>query len=118
MGRRTCDNFKHFYILLLNSLVYISYKYEYFSPALVSHSCPLLPERLRSGRSLGSRPTQANSSQDLISKIIRAKWIRDMIQTVECLVCKHKVLSSNSSHTKKKKVFFYITVTKLLHSEK
>jgi hypothetical protein len=38
-----------------------------------------------------------------ISKITKAKWTGGMVQGVEHLLCKHKVLSSNSNHTKKKK---------------
>jgi hypothetical protein len=36
-----------------------------------------------------------------ISKIMRTKWTGGVTQEVECLLCKHKALSSNSSHTKK-----------------
>jgi hypothetical protein len=38
-----------------------------------------------------------------ISKITRAKWTESMAQVVECLLCKGKDLSSNSSPRKKKK---------------
>jgi hypothetical protein len=38
-----------------------------------------------------------------IPKITRAKWTEGMAQVVEHLLCKCKALSSNSSHTKKKK---------------
>jgi hypothetical protein len=36
-----------------------------------------------------------------ISKITRAEWTGNMAQTVECLLCKIEVLSSNPSPTKK-----------------
>jgi hypothetical protein len=36
-----------------------------------------------------------------ISKITRAKWTGGMVHVVECLLCKHDVLSSNSSPIKK-----------------
>jgi hypothetical protein len=49
----------------------------------------------------GSRTAQANSSQDLISKITRAKWTRGVAQAVEHLLCKNKL----QSHQKKKKVY-------------
>jgi hypothetical protein len=51
----------------------------------------------------GLRPAWANSLQDPISKITRAKWTRDLVQTIECLLCKCKALSSNPSPIKKTK---------------
>jgi hypothetical protein len=45
---------------------------------------------------------QANSSQDPISKITRAKWAGSMAQEVECLLCKHETLGSNPSRIKNK----------------
>jgi hypothetical protein len=47
-----------------------------------------------------STPTQANSSQEPISKI--TKWTGGVAQVVE-LICKHETLSSNSSQKKEKK---------------
>jgi hypothetical protein len=47
------------------------------------------------------RPDQANNSQDLISKITRAKWTGGVAQAIESLLCMHKALSSNPSITKK-----------------
>jgi hypothetical protein len=55
--------------------------------------------RLRSG---GSR-FLANSSQDPISKITTAKYSRDVVQAVECLLCRCGTLSSNSNPSKKGK---------------
>jgi hypothetical protein len=57
----------------------------------------------------GSRPVQANSSRDPISKITRAKWTGGMAQVVECLLFKtllwkHEALSSNLSHQNKTKI--------------
>jgi hypothetical protein len=49
------------------------------------------------------RPAQANSSQDLISKITRAKWTRGVAHAVECLLWKFKALNSNPGPTGKKK---------------
>jgi hypothetical protein len=49
----------------------------------------------------GLRAAQANSLQDPISKIARAKWTRDVAQIVKCLLCKCKALSSNPSLTEK-----------------
>jgi hypothetical protein len=49
------------------------------------------------------RPDGANISRDPISKINRAKLTRGVAQVVEGLLCKHEVLRSNSSLTKKKK---------------
>jgi hypothetical protein len=48
------------------------------------------------------RPAQGNSSQDPTSKVITAKWTRDVAQEVECLLCRCEALSSNlsSSHLK------------------
>jgi hypothetical protein len=44
-----------------------------------------------------------------ISKITRAKRPEGMAQAVECLLCKHEALSSNSSPIKKKKyIYIYI----------
>jgi hypothetical protein len=48
-----------------------------------------------------SRPAWANSLRDPISKITRAKRMGVVAQTVECLLCKHEALSSNSNPTKK-----------------
>jgi hypothetical protein len=42
-----------------------------------------------------------------ISKIIRGKWTGGVAQAVECLLCKYKALSSNSSLIK----FFLIYPT-------
>jgi hypothetical protein len=51
----------------------------------------------------GSRPVQASSLQDPISKITRVKWTGGMVQVVEeHLLCNHEALSSNPSPTKKK----------------
>jgi hypothetical protein len=49
------------------------------------------------------RPAQANTSQDPMSKITRAKRTRGVAQVVECLLCKCKALSTNPSPTKKKR---------------
>jgi hypothetical protein len=49
------------------------------------------------------KPAQANSSQDPIFKITRAKWTRDVARVVECLLCKGKALNTNPRPTKKKK---------------
>jgi hypothetical protein len=50
-------------------------------------------------------PAGANSSQDPISKITRAKWTAGVAQAVEYLFAKWKVLSSNpgpiNDHKKK-----------------
>jgi hypothetical protein len=51
------------------------------------------------------RPTHTNSSWDSIFKITRAKWNGGVAQSVECLICKHKVLSTNSSATAKRLKF-------------
>jgi hypothetical protein len=45
----------------------------------------------------------ANSSQDLVFKIIKPKWTGGMTQAAECILCKWEALSSNSNPTKKKK---------------
>jgi hypothetical protein len=42
--------------------------------------------------------------QDYIFKITGAKWTGGLAQAVECLLCKHKTMSSNPSPQKKKKV--------------
>jgi hypothetical protein len=41
--------------------------------------------------------------QGPVSKITTAKWTQGVAQEIENLLCKHQVLSSNSSHKKKKK---------------
>jgi hypothetical protein len=51
----------------------------------------------------GSRPVWANNSWDSISKTTRAKWIGAVAQAVELSEFELRVLSSNSSPTKKKK---------------
>jgi hypothetical protein len=48
------------------------------------------------------RPDWANSSQDPISKIARAKWTGGVAQGVEHLLCKYEALSSNTGATKNK----------------
>jgi hypothetical protein len=53
-------------------------------------------------RKISLRSAQANSSQDLISKITRAKWTGDVARVVEHLFCKFD-LSSNPSPTREKK---------------
>jgi hypothetical protein len=50
------------------------------------------------------RPAWANSSQDPISKITRAKWTGGVTQAVELLLCKSKALSSNPSYQNNKKI--------------
>jgi hypothetical protein len=49
------------------------------------------------------RSAQANNSQDSISKISKEKWAEGVTQAVEHLFCQCKALSSNPSHTRKKK---------------
>jgi hypothetical protein len=49
----------------------------------------------------GLRPAWANSSQDSISKITRAKWTRGVAQATKHLICKCETLSSNPTSTKK-----------------
>jgi hypothetical protein len=51
------------------------------------------------------RPAQANSSQDPISNITRAKWTVDVAQMVDLLFCKCEALSSNTNSTKKNYTF-------------
>jgi hypothetical protein len=71
----------------------------HFSPvSFLSPSPPSL-----SGRIMVLIPVQENSSQDLISKINRAKWTGSVIQATECLLCKNEALSSNPSLTKKER---------------
>jgi hypothetical protein len=50
---------------------------------------------------LNSRPAQANSSRDPISKITRAKWTAGVAQMVEHLLWNCEALSSNIGPTKK-----------------
>jgi hypothetical protein len=59
-----------------------------------------MPIKIDSLEDCSSRPAQANSSQDPISKKTTRKWTRGMAQAVEHLLCKCKVLSSNPSLTK------------------
>jgi hypothetical protein len=51
-------------------------------------------------RDCSLRPASANSLWGSISKIPRAKWTGGVAQEVQCLLCKHKVPSSNPSPTK------------------
>jgi hypothetical protein len=71
--------------------------------ALVPHTCNLSCLGGWDWEDWGSRPAQANSSQDFISKITRAKQARGIAKVVEYLLCKSEALSSNSSSTKKRK---------------
>jgi hypothetical protein len=48
------------------------------------------------------QPGQIVHKTPSISKIPRAKWTGSMAQVVECLLCKHEALSSNSSPTETK----------------
>jgi hypothetical protein len=51
-----------------------------------------------------SRPARANSLQDLISKISRAKWTGGVAQAVQCLTYKFDLTSnliSTNTHTHK-----------------
>jgi hypothetical protein len=64
---------------------------------------------------------QANSSQDPIFKITRAKWIGGVAQVVKSLLCENllcnqEALSSNASPTKKKyyKLFFLNGATNVI----
>jgi hypothetical protein len=69
---------------------------------LVAHTCNLsyLGGWDQADGSL--RPTWTNSSQDPISKLTRAKWTGGIANVVQCLLCKHEVLSSKPSPPKKK----------------
>jgi hypothetical protein len=49
----------------------------------------------------GLKPSLANSSWDPTSKITRAKWSGNVAQVVECLWCRHEILSSNPNPTKR-----------------
>jgi hypothetical protein len=55
----------------------------------------------------GVRIAQANSLQDPISKITRAKWTGGMPQAVEHLLCKCEALSSNPNPTHRKILYLY-----------
>jgi hypothetical protein len=70
------------------------------SRLLVAHACN--PSYLRGWNWEGhsSRLDLANSSQDPISKITRAKWAGGMAQVVEHLLCKCEAQSSNHSTAK------------------
>jgi hypothetical protein len=70
---------------------------------LVAHTRNLsyLGEEDQKDPSLRSAP--ANSSQDPISKITRAKWTGSMAQAVQHLLCKCEALYSNPSPTKEKR---------------
>jgi hypothetical protein len=67
--------------------------------APVAHACDPRYWRGWDQEDWGLRPVQANSSKDPISKITTAKWTVGVTQTVECLLWKHKTLSSNPSPT-------------------
>jgi hypothetical protein len=51
----------------------------------------------REGGDPRSKPAQANSSLDSISKITGAKWTGGVAQGVAHLICNHKALSANPS---------------------
>jgi hypothetical protein len=72
----------------------------------------------RDQKDQGSKPDQANSSQDPISKITRAKETGDMAQVVKCLPTKLEAINSNPSSQKKKKILinFKFKIISLLHS--
>jgi hypothetical protein len=59
--------------------------------------------RGRDQEDLGLRPAQANSLQDLISKIPNTKRTGGVAQVV--VPSKHEVLSSNPNTTQKKSIF-------------
>jgi hypothetical protein len=58
-------------------------------------------------------PTWSNSSSDPIAKITRAKWTGGGAHSVECLLCKCKVLRSNLSPKKERKKKKKIRLTSL-----
>jgi hypothetical protein len=53
----------------------------------------ILPVWVADWEDSGLRPAQANTLRDIISKITRAKWTRDISSVVEYLLCKPEVLS-------------------------
>jgi hypothetical protein len=57
-------------------------------------------------RRIDSRPAQANSSQDPITKKLNTKKAGGMTQVVKQMLCKCEALSSNANPTKKN--FFLI----------
>jgi hypothetical protein len=63
---------------------------------------PVIPAtwEAEKGTDCGSRLAQANSSQDLISKITRGTWTGDVAQVVGHPFCKCETLGP---HTKKKR---------------
>jgi hypothetical protein len=71
---------------------------------LVAHICNASYLGVWDQENLGSKSAQANSSWDPISKTTTAKWTGSVAQGEECLFCKHEVLSSNSTPTKKNEV--------------
>jgi hypothetical protein len=68
-------------------------KVRNFSPAPVAPPV-ILAAWKTDQENFSSRPAQANSSQDPISKITKAKWIEVVAQAVQCLLCKRETLSS------------------------
>jgi hypothetical protein len=82
----------------------------------VAHACNPSYSWGRAQDGYGSRPAQANSSQELILKISNIKRSYGGAQVVEHLPSKHEVLSSNSCYDcKKKKVFSSITIVLIDH---
>jgi hypothetical protein len=72
---------------------------------LVAHTCNLIYFGDWDQDDHGSRLTQANTLQDSVSKITRAKWTGGVSQAVECPLYKCKTLSSNLNPTKEPHYF-------------
>jgi hypothetical protein len=58
--------------------------------------------RGESVRTMALDQCEQTVSETPISKIAMAKWTGAVAQVVECLLCKHKALSSNPNPTKNK----------------
>jgi hypothetical protein len=103
----------YFSLFVYSYSIYLQLKNQ-MHLGMVAHTCN--PSCLGSWNQedCTSRPAQAKGSHEpfilfyfilfwLISKITRAKLTRGATQSIEHLLCKSKALSSNPSHTKKKK---------------
>jgi hypothetical protein len=109
-----CD-YIHIYTLSFSIIVfYIFIKYKLYQSHFINIRIKILPRHpliliilatweTEIWRIMVKRPSQANSLQDPISKITKTKWTGGVAQSVECLLCKCRALTSNSSPTRKKK---------------
>jgi Zn ribbon nucleic-acid-binding protein len=77
----------------------------------MAHPVILATWEAETGKSIVQSQPRQIAHETPISKITRVKWTEDVAKAVECLLCKHKALSSNPCLAKKKKKQQNVTLT-------